>query len=221
MVDRLPRGESVAGRSRCPNCRTAIARYDNVPVVSWLILRGRCRECGEAIPARYVVLELAMAAAFAGTTLRLGVHAALPAILLVIVVHIAVMAIEWQGDVVPLPVLRVASGVVLAAFVLAAAIGDALPQLGRALAAAALAGIILWPLARASRRVTAADVELGALTGLGLAWAGPANLAIGTGVSLLVALGVAARRGAWDHRATAASCLTAGLALGVLLVGLG
>jgi leader peptidase (prepilin peptidase)/N-methyltransferase len=49
------------GRSRCPKCRQAIAFYDNVPVLSWLMLRGRCRRCGEPIAIRYPIVELATA----------------------------------------------------------------------------------------------------------------------------------------------------------------
>ena len=51
----------ASGRSRCPKCGTGIAFYDNLPIVSWLLLRGRCRSCGEPIAIRYPVVELATA----------------------------------------------------------------------------------------------------------------------------------------------------------------
>src|SRR3954467_2406965 len=55
---RLPRGESlVKPRSKCPGCDTQLKAYDNIPVLSWLMLRGRCRGCGERISARYPVVE--------------------------------------------------------------------------------------------------------------------------------------------------------------------
>ena len=55
---RLPRGESLSQpRSRCPRCETPIKPYDNVPVLSWLALRGRCRACGAPISARYPLVE--------------------------------------------------------------------------------------------------------------------------------------------------------------------
>src|SRR5258708_20117429 len=55
---RLPRGESLAHPpSRCPSCGAPVKPYDNVPVLSWLLLRGRCRACGAAISARYPVVE--------------------------------------------------------------------------------------------------------------------------------------------------------------------
>ncbi len=60
VITRLPQGESVwAGRSRCPQCRQPIAWYDNIPLLSYVRLRGRCRSCGAAIPWRYLLVELA------------------------------------------------------------------------------------------------------------------------------------------------------------------
>ena len=60
-IGRIPDGESiVAPPSRCPKCRTPIAFYDNIPLLSWLILRGRCRACSEPISPRYFVVELMM-----------------------------------------------------------------------------------------------------------------------------------------------------------------
>ena len=61
---RLPRGESLSRPpSHCPSCDTPIKPYDNIPVLSWLLLRGRCRHCGEPISARYPLVE-------AGTGIR-------------------------------------------------------------------------------------------------------------------------------------------------------
>jgi leader peptidase (prepilin peptidase)/N-methyltransferase len=66
VIYRLPRGESlVHPRSRCPGCGTQIAEYDNIPIVSWLLLRGRCRHCGTPISARYPAVELITALVFA------------------------------------------------------------------------------------------------------------------------------------------------------------
>jgi leader peptidase (prepilin peptidase)/N-methyltransferase len=62
---RLPRGESlVRPRSKCPGCGTQVKPYDNVPVLSWLALRGRCRGCGEKISARYPIVEAVTAALY-------------------------------------------------------------------------------------------------------------------------------------------------------------
>jgi leader peptidase (prepilin peptidase)/N-methyltransferase len=66
VIHRLPRGESLASPgSRCASCGTPIAPYDNVPIISWLLLRGRCRHCGAPISQRYPVVELLTAAVFA------------------------------------------------------------------------------------------------------------------------------------------------------------
>jgi leader peptidase (prepilin peptidase) / N-methyltransferase len=66
VIHRLPRGESlVSPGSRCPSCGAPVAPYDNVPIVSWLVLRGRCRHCGAPISPRYPAVELLTAVTFA------------------------------------------------------------------------------------------------------------------------------------------------------------
>lgn len=73
VIYRLPRGESlVHPRSRCPSCGTQLAGYDNIPIVSWLVLRGRCRHCGAPISARYPAVELITALVFAAVVLVRG-----------------------------------------------------------------------------------------------------------------------------------------------------
>jgi leader peptidase (prepilin peptidase) / N-methyltransferase len=73
VIHRLPRGESlVHPRSRCPSCGTQIAGYDNIPIVSWLLLRGRCRHCGARISPRYPAVELITALVFAAVVLVRG-----------------------------------------------------------------------------------------------------------------------------------------------------
>ncbi len=66
LVHRLPRGESVVSPgSRCPSCGAAVAAYDNVPVLSWILLAGKCRSCKAPISVRYPVLELSNGALWA------------------------------------------------------------------------------------------------------------------------------------------------------------
>ncbi|MDQ3915258.1 MAG: prepilin peptidase [Actinomycetota bacterium] len=70
---RIPRRESiVTGRSRCPRCGATIRAFDNIPVVSWLVLRGRCRSCGNPISVRYPLTELATGALFALSAAKFG-----------------------------------------------------------------------------------------------------------------------------------------------------
>ncbi|HKB25857.1 MAG TPA: prepilin peptidase [Methylomirabilota bacterium] len=102
VIARLPERRSLwRPRSACPACDVAIAWYDNIPVLSFLALRGRCRACGGAISSRYPVVELLTAAAFLGAwaafgpTPRFAVSAALLAAL------IAIAAIDLQRQIIP------------------------------------------------------------------------------------------------------------------------
>ena len=73
VIHRLPLGESLASPgSRCPHCGTPVKPYDNVPVISWLVLRGRCRHCGGPISPRYPLVELVTALVFAAVVLVRG-----------------------------------------------------------------------------------------------------------------------------------------------------
>src|SRR4051812_50183979 len=66
VIYRVPRKESVVKpRSRCPGCGTQLSSLDNIPVVSWLVLRGKCRTCGTAISIRYPLIELLTGVLFA------------------------------------------------------------------------------------------------------------------------------------------------------------
>lgn len=93
-VHRLPRNESVIRpRSRCPSCATPIAWYDNVPLVSWLVLRARCRHCRAPISVRYPLVELAVALIWAGSVAWAGVttEALAAAVFLTLLLGIALM----------------------------------------------------------------------------------------------------------------------------------
>jgi leader peptidase (prepilin peptidase)/N-methyltransferase len=95
VIWRVPRGESVVHpRSRCPNCDAAIRERDNVPLVSWLLLRGRCRDCGAPISARYPLVELGTGVLFAALTWKIGEHWALPAFLYLAAISIALALID-------------------------------------------------------------------------------------------------------------------------------
>lgn len=79
VIHRVPLGESVVSPpSTCPGCGTQIRARDNVPVLSWLLLRGRCRDCTASISARYPAVELAGGLLFAAMAVRFGLDWALP-----------------------------------------------------------------------------------------------------------------------------------------------
>jgi leader peptidase (prepilin peptidase)/N-methyltransferase len=102
VVHRLPRGESlVAPGSHCTGCQAAIAPYDNIPVVSWLVLRGRCRSCDNAISVRYPVVELITALAFAAVAAARGVSPDLLLYLPLTAALIAVAGIDLDHRIVP------------------------------------------------------------------------------------------------------------------------
>lgn len=91
----------ASGRSRCPSCGHSIAWYDNIPVISWLLLRGRCRNCGGAISVRYPVVELATAILSVVVIWRLGPDAAGLAGLLFTWVLIAATGIDLDYKLLP------------------------------------------------------------------------------------------------------------------------
>lgn len=72
LIARLPKKESILGRSRCPKCRTPIRWFHNIPLFSYLFLRGRCKKCKKKISLQYPFVELVTALLFAFTTYRLG-----------------------------------------------------------------------------------------------------------------------------------------------------
>ncbi|HWS52872.1 MAG TPA: prepilin peptidase [Pyrinomonadaceae bacterium] len=98
VIHRLPLGESVVfPHSRCPSCGAGIRPYDNLPVVSWLALRGRCRACRAPISARYPAVELLTAALFALTFwARSGLTPALPFDLAFVAALLALVFIDAE-----------------------------------------------------------------------------------------------------------------------------
>lgn len=98
-IYRWPAGESVVRpRSRCPGCETPIPWYDNIPVLSWLVLRGRCRSCGSRISVQYPAVELAAALIWLGTALWFGpgLVAIRGAIFLTVLLGIAIIDAKHQ-----------------------------------------------------------------------------------------------------------------------------
>src|SRR3954454_2181075 len=125
---RLPRGESIVKpRSRCTTCGTEVRALDNIPLVSWLALRGRCRHCSAQISARYPVVELVTGVVFALVALARGPHLELLIDLPFAAMLIAVADIDLEHRIVPNRIL--APMAVWAVAVSALVPPDKLPEL--------------------------------------------------------------------------------------------
>jgi leader peptidase (prepilin peptidase)/N-methyltransferase len=102
VIHRLPRGESlVSPPSRCPGCEAEIKPYDNVPVLSWLLLRGRCRCCGAGISVRYPAIEALTALVFAAVVAARGADPELLLWLPFVAILIAIAGIDLEHKIVP------------------------------------------------------------------------------------------------------------------------
>ncbi len=194
VAHRVPRGESIVGpRSRCPACGVQIAAYDNVPVVSWVVLRGRARCCGAAISPRYPLTELALGALYATTVLVLWDEPWEVALGLVFVtVLTAVTLTDLELRIIPNKMLIAAA--VLAVTI--AAVGDlgSLPE--RAIAAAAAGGLLFAAALAYPRGMGFGDVKLAATMGLFLGRNVAPAILVALLAGSLVGLAMIARDGA-------------------------
>lgn len=172
VIHRVPRHESVVSpRSACPTCGTEITNRDNVPVVSWLLLRGRCRSCGEAISPRYPLVELLTGVVFALVGARLGADWALPAFLVFSAGLIALSAIDLDTYLLPrkvvYPTLFATGGLLL----LAGVVTRDLRGLAEAAAGGLIAFVIFFAIHFASPKgMGFGDVRLSGVIGMALGW---------------------------------------------------
>ncbi len=192
VAHRVPRGLSIVGpRSECPSCGTQIAAYDNVPVISWLVLGGHCRSCHARIPARYPLIELTVGVAFAATAVVLRDDGAELALGLVFVALLAAITLtDLERRVIPNAILIVGSLIGLA-IVLATDPGS-LPE--RAAAAAGAGGFLLLFALVYPRGMGMGDVKLAAVMGLFLGASVAPALLIGIVLGAAVGLGLMARQ---------------------------
>lgn len=198
VAHRLPTGGSlVSPRSRCPQCEAPVRPYDNIPVVSWLLLRGRCRDCAAPIAARYPLVEagtgllwLAVAAVHHDDVAQL----ALGLVLVTLLVPIALIDLDHR--IIP-------NRLTLAGALLAVGIGTALDPSGqpeRLIAGAAAFGFLLLAAVAYPQGMGGGDIKLAGVLGLFLGAAvGPAlfvGLVAGVvaGVAIMARLGVEAGR---------------------------
>ncbi len=181
VVHRVPRGESVVRPpSACPRCGHPIRARDNVPVLSWVLLRGRCRDCAEPIAVRYPLVEVLTAALFVLVVLRFGVSAAVPAYLYLAAIAVALALIDLDTHRLPNAIV-LPSYPVLAVLLAIASWGEG--EWG-ALLRAAIGGAVLWLayfllLVVYPAGMGFGDVKLAGLLGAALAWVGWGSLAVG------------------------------------------
>jgi leader peptidase (prepilin peptidase) / N-methyltransferase len=190
---RLPRGESlVSPGSRCPSCESEIRPWDNVPVLSWLVLRGRCRHCGEGISSRYPLVEVITAIVFVAVALVRGVDTGLVVELPFAAMLIAVAAIDLERHLIPNRILLPAAVYGLVAVALVAT--DDLPE---HLIAGAVAFTALLVVALAHPAgMGLGDVKLAGVMGLYLGSAVAPALLVAFLAGSLVGVGVMLRHGA-------------------------
>jgi leader peptidase (prepilin peptidase) / N-methyltransferase len=101
-IIRLPSGRSVVSpRSSCPHCGHVVRPWDNIPVLSWLILRGRCRDCSARISVQYPLVELASAILAAGTLLHAGVGWQWPIQFLLLYLLLGIAATDVREYIIP------------------------------------------------------------------------------------------------------------------------
>lgn len=184
VIHRVPAGLSVIRpRSSCPGCGAEIRARDNVPVLSWLVLRGRCRSCRSPIPARYPAVELVTGALFVAAGLRFGLSTALALALVLMTAGVALTAIDLEHQRLPLAITAITGVAVIGVLGLDALVVDA-GSLPEATGSAAVwfgvyAGV--W-LLTSGRGMGLGDVALAPVLGLLLGW-------LGWGPSLVALLG--------------------------------
>ena len=179
---RLPRGESLSvPASHCPSCEEPIKPYDNIPVLSWLLLRGRCRSCKSAIPWRYPLVELGTALLMALTVLVLGADrdAWLGLAFVLLLVPVAVIDIDHR--IIPNKLMLL--GTVVALGLLAATDPGAIPE--HLIAGFAAGGFLLAAAVARPGGMGMGDVKLALLLGVALGRTVPVALMVGT-ISALV-----------------------------------
>jgi leader peptidase (prepilin peptidase)/N-methyltransferase len=163
VIYRLPRHESLLHPgSHCPACHSAVKPYDNVPVLAWMWLRGRCRACREAISPRYPLVEAATALLCAAVVLTRSSAGGVALGLLSVLVLLPVALIDLDHHVIP-------NRITAPAAVLAIALGSALDPSGepaRLIAAAAAGGFFGLAAIASPRGMGMGDVKLAAVMGL-------------------------------------------------------
>jgi leader peptidase (prepilin peptidase)/N-methyltransferase len=199
VAARVPAGESVvAPRSRCPRCGAMIRTRDNIPVLSWLLLRGRCRDCGERIPARYPILEVSTAILMAAPFFvyeSIWVGCGVAALLALMPV---ISVIDIERRIIPNKIVYPAL-IAFPIYLVVASWFDAPVDLVRMAIGFLAYGGVLFVVALVSRGMGMGDVKLAGLIGLVLGALSLGQVAVAAGAAIVLgALGavVALARGA-------------------------
>ena len=223
VIHRVPRRESVVRPgSHGPACGSSIRPADNVPVVSWLVLRARCRACGARIPARYPLVEAGTGALFAVMALRFGAGAELPAYLVLVAALVALSVIDLDTYLLPNVITYPLAGALVALLGLAAAVrADPGPWLRALGGGGAAFGFFLVVHLISPRGMGFGDVKLSFSLGVALGWLSWGHVFIGLFLGFLLgalvggALIVLGRRSRRQHLPFG-PFLAAGTILGVL-----
>jgi len=189
VIYRVPRQESIVKPgSHCPACNEPIMGRHNVPLLSFLVLRGRCHGCRARISARYPLVEAGTAALFVAITLRFGLTPELPAYLYLAAIGVALAGIELDGGRLPDSIV-LPSYVVSLLLLLPAGAAESNPT-APMLALAGMVAMLVLFLALAAAYpsgLTFGDVKLAGLVGLYLGWLSWSALFIAAVGSLFLA----------------------------------
>jgi leader peptidase (prepilin peptidase)/N-methyltransferase len=189
VVYRVPAGIPLVRESRCPRCDARVRPWQNVPVVSWLALRGRCAGCDEAIPVRYPLVELATAVLFVGVAgwVLAGPTPPFAEAWPVLVAFLYLAAISIALTLIDLDTHRLPNGIVLPAYVVAGAlltVASALASDWGSLVRAGIGMLVLYVFYAGLRLVRpggmgGGDVKLAGVLGIYLGWLGWPSLIVG------------------------------------------
>ena len=197
---RLPRGESLTHpRSRCPHCDTQLRAIDNIPVVSWVALRGRCAHCGGPVSARYPLVELSTALLYVAVVATQDDAARIVLGLLLVTALVPITLIDLDHRIIP---NRITGPAAIAAVVAIVALDrDFLVE--ALIAALAGGGFFLIAALLYPRGMGMGDVKLAGVLGLYLGRAVAPAILIALVGGVLVGVAVIARKGAVEGRKTA------------------
>jgi leader peptidase (prepilin peptidase)/N-methyltransferase len=189
VIHRVPLRESVVRpRSHCPQCDTQIDDRDNIPLVSWVVLRGRCRSCHARIPVRYPLVELASGALFVAAAVRLGASWELPAFCVFFASLLAVSVIDLDHFIIPNRVIYPTLVVLGPLLVLAAALdGRWRPLIDAGLGGAAAFVALFLVHFVSPRGMGFGDVRLAGVIGVMLGWLGLRYVPLGLFLAFLIA----------------------------------